>query len=87
MLKPGEKHEYEFPFNYPFDETNYDSAIFSIRSFLVTDEDDYKWNDTITRYQVFNNYYAYDDGTAEAGYGLSGEGTAGAAVAYRFEDL
>ncbi len=84
-VEPGEKHEYEFPFNYSFDETNYDSAIFSIISFLVTDEDDYKWNDTITRYQVFNNYYAYDDGTAEAGYGLSGEGTAGAAVAYRFK--
>jgi hypothetical protein len=85
-VEPGEKHEYEFPFNYPFDETNYDSAIFSIKSYLVTDEDDYKWNDTITRYQVFNNYYAYDDGTAEAGYGLSGEGTAGASVAYRFKN-
>jgi hypothetical protein len=79
------KHEYEFLFNYPFDENNNDSAIFSIKSFLVTDEDDYKWNDTVVRYQVFNNYYAYDDGTAEAGYGLSGEGTSGAALAYRFK--
>jgi len=84
-VEAGEKHEYEFPFNYPFDENDDDSAIFSIRSFLVTDEDDYKWNDTITRYQVFNNYYAYDDGTAEAGYGISGEGAAGASLAYRFE--
>lgn len=84
-VEAGIKEEYEFLFNYPFDENNRDSALFSIKSFLVTDEDDYKWNDTITRYQVFNNYYAYDDGTAEAGYGLSGDGTAGAALAYQFK--
>jgi hypothetical protein len=28
-------------------------------------------NDTVRFYQKFYNYYAYDDGTAEAGYGLS----------------
>ena len=83
-VEAGVKEEYEFLFNYPFDENSRDSAIFSIKSFLVTDEDDYKWNDTVTRYQIFNNYYAYDDGTAEAGYGLSGDGTAGAALAYQF---
>jgi hypothetical protein len=79
------KEEYEFLFNYPFDENNKDSAIFKLKSYLVTDEDDYKWNDTVIRYQVFKNYYAYDDGTAEFGYGLSGEGTSGAALAYRFK--
>jgi hypothetical protein len=84
-VEAGAKQEYEFLFNYPFDENNNDSAIFSIKSFLVTDDDDYKWNDTVIRYQVFNNYYAYDDGTAEAGYGISGEGTSGAALAYRFK--
>jgi hypothetical protein len=84
-VEAGEEHEYEFLFNYPFDENNIDSALFRIKSFLVTDEDDYKWNDTVIRDQVFSNYYAYDDGTAEAGYGLSGEGTAGAALAYRFK--
>ncbi len=82
---PGEEHVYEFPFSYPFDEEITDSAIFNLKSYLVTDEDDYKWNDTTTSYQVFNNFYAYDDGTAEAGYGLSGEGTAGASLAYRFK--
>src|SRR4030043_788677 len=84
-VETGAKHEYEFLFNYPFNENNNDSAIFSIKAFLVTDEDDYKWNDTVIRYQIFNNYYAYDDGTAEAGYGLSGEGTSGASLAYRFK--
>lgn len=32
----------------------------------------YRWNDTISHTQNFHNYYAYDDGTAEAGYGLRG---------------
>jgi hypothetical protein len=83
-VEAGDEHTYEFPFSYPFDEDNYDSAIFRLKSYLVTDEDDYKWNDTVVRNQVFTNYYAYDDGTAEAGYGLSGEGSAGASLAYRF---
>ena len=30
-----------------------------------------KTNDTVRFYQKFYNYYAYDDGTPEAGYGLS----------------
>ena len=37
--------------------------------------------DTITSYQSFDDYYAYDDGTAEAGYGLKGTG---GEMAYRF---
>jgi hypothetical protein len=84
-VEAGMKDEYEFIFNFPFDENNRDSAIFSLKSYLVTDEDDYKWNDTVTRYQAFNNYYAYDDGTAEAGYGISGEGSSSAALAYQFK--
>ncbi len=38
-------------------------------------------NDTINYRQEFNNAYAYDDGTAEAGYGLS---VASAKLAYQF---
>jgi hypothetical protein len=38
--------------------------------------------DTIIGYQNFYNYYAYDDGTPEAGYGLKG---AGARLAYQFK--
>ncbi|HTF03474.1 MAG TPA: hypothetical protein VK826_05585, partial [Bacteroidia bacterium] len=37
--------------------------------------------DTVTYYQRMYNAYAYDDGTAEVGYGLFG---AGALLAYRF---
>lgn len=39
-------------------------------------------NDTITYRQVFSDYFAYDDGTAEAGYGLT---NAGGRLAYRFK--
>ena len=38
-------------------------------------------NDTIRHQQVFVNYYAYDDGTAEAAYGLVGTGSQ---LAYKF---
>ncbi len=38
-------------------------------------------NDTIVFYQKFENYYAYDDGTPEAGYGVQGMG---GMVAYKF---
>lgn len=38
--------------------------------------------DTVTYYQRMYNAYAYDDGTAEVGYGIYG---AGALLAYRFD--
>ncbi len=36
------------------------------------------WNDTIYRTQTFDNYFAYDDGTPENGYGLVGNSAKGA---------
>ncbi|KPK87023.1 MAG: hypothetical protein AMS27_03465 [Bacteroides sp. SM23_62_1] len=76
---------YEFPYSYPFVFYNRDSTVFEIKSYLVTDEDDYKQNDTVIRYQMFYNFYAYDDGSAEFGYGISGEGTSNAALACQFK--
>jgi hypothetical protein len=43
--------------------------------------DSYQRNDTITFNQVFDNYFAYDDGVPESGYGLVGKNSKGA---YRF---
>jgi len=80
----GMSGEYEFPFSYPFDFYDMDSIVFEVKSYLKTDPDDYKQNDTVVRYQVFHDYYAYDDGSAEFGYGISGEGTQNAALAYQF---
>ena len=39
-------------------------------------------NDTLIENQVFGSYYAYDDGMAEAGYGVFGSGNQ---LAYRFD--
>lgn len=40
------------------------------------------YNDTLELVQEISNYYAYDDGSAEAGYSLN---VAGAKMAYRFD--
>lgn len=46
--------------------------------------DDYPSNDTVRFHQVFDNYYAYDDGTAENGYGLTSTASR-IFLAYRFD--
>lgn len=38
---------------------------------IINPADVCKSNDTVVQYQVFDNYYAYDDGSAEAGYYLN----------------
>ncbi len=84
-INPWVLNSHSFPNHYPwgsYDEA--DSAVFEIMSYLITEDLDIKTNDTVVRYQHFYNYYAYDDGSAENGYGLRGAGTANASVAYRF---
>ncbi|HAF29870.1 MAG TPA: hypothetical protein DCG75_12575 [Bacteroidales bacterium] len=73
---------YSFPIN-----RSIDSAIFEIRAFFdnnLSEDIHFRWNDTARFRQNFFNYYAYDDGTAENGYGIIGEGTERAMVAMRF---
>jgi hypothetical protein len=70
---------------YTFNSSGQDSALFRIKSILTTDIFDPKDNDTIVYYQKFSNYFAYDDGTAEAGYGVNGLGSKNAMVAVRFK--
>ncbi|HIA10693.1 MAG TPA: T9SS type A sorting domain-containing protein [Flavobacteriales bacterium] len=41
-------------------------------------------NDTLRNDQVFHNYYAYDDGSAEAAYSLVGNGSK---IAYKFSTI
>ena len=84
-ISPGEKDTLDFQYNFPFVFYQADSVLFELKSYLVTDELDFKWNDTVTRYQKFYNYYAYDDGSAEAGYDLQGEGTINARVACQYK--
>ncbi len=87
-----ENINYTKKFCYFFNEETYqaeDSATFLIRANLKTDvaqvREYYRWNDTVRYYQEFKNYYAYDDGTAEKGYGVMGQGTANASLAYQFK--
>jgi hypothetical protein len=69
---------------YTYNTTNNDSALFRITASLKTDDFDPKGNDTLIYYQVFQNYFAFDDGSAEGGYGVNGLGSRNAMVAYKY---
>ena len=58
---------------------------FEITLTISTDILDSIDNNTVTYIQKFSNYFAYDDGTAEYGYGLSGEGANNAMLAMHFK--
>jgi hypothetical protein len=60
-----------------------DSAVFFVKHSIKSNgfTDLHKENDTLLLKQEFYNYYSYDDGTAENGYGVSG---ANSKVAYKF---
>jgi len=77
--------------NYTFNSGTVDSARFELKGFIKTDTTlarrPFRWNDTICYYQTFYNYYSYDDGSAEKGYGITGQGTTGSAVALQFTPL
>jgi hypothetical protein len=75
---------YNAALRYDFDSGNSDSALFRIKCSLKTDEFDPKKNDTLVYYQVFSNYFAYDDGSSEGGYGINGLGSRNAMFAHRF---
>lgn len=72
---------------YTYNTDNPDSALFRVKCFLKTDVFDRKENDTLTYLQRFSNYFAFDDGTAEGGYGINGEGSRNAMVAFRFRSF
>lgn len=87
-IKAFEILKYDATFNYGFTSNERDSAEFKI--ILDLNQADPDWipgNDKTETRQVFSDYYAYDDGSAEAGYGLVGEGTRTARVAYRFQNF
>jgi len=68
------------PFTFPI--SSADSDLFEVRHVVRDLAPGSTLADTITGYQQFYNYYAYDDGTPEAGYGLKG---IGGEMAYRFK--
>ena len=60
------------PFTFPDDEEL--RASWLIKTYYDSQNDEHLPNDTIVQEQVFDTYYAYDDGSAEKGYGLIGVG-------------
>jgi hypothetical protein len=79
---------YQAPLLYTFNAaSSTDTAQFLVTLSLITDNFDPKQNDTIRYIQRFSDYFAIDDGTAEAGYGLNGQGTSNAMVALRFRSF
>jgi hypothetical protein len=86
-INPLTNISYKANLIYTFKTDNNDSALFRITCSLITDEFDPKDNDTLTYFQKFSNYFAYDDGSSEGGYGINGLGSRNAMVAYRFKSF
>ena len=86
-IAPLKNEDYNASLIYTFNTPNNDSALFRITSWLITDDFDPKENDTLVYYQIFNNYFAFDDGSAENGYGINGLGAKNAMVAVRFKSF
>jgi len=83
-ISPLTNIDYDANLVYTFNTDNNDSALFRITCSLKTDEFDPKGNDTLVYFQNFNNYFAFDDGSSEGGYGINGLGARNAMVTYRF---
>jgi hypothetical protein len=84
-MAPGQQRTFDPPFAYSFLTNSADSASFTIKSRFVTDANDEVVNNELIYVQKFYDYYAYDDGSAEASYGIYGDGTQNARLAYQFD--
>jgi len=61
------------PVNVFFPVSNEENVVFNITHYLSSDPNAlFRSNDTIRFKQVFSNYYAYDNGSSEAGIGING---------------
>ena len=84
-IGPWDTIYYKSALLYTFNSTRENTALFKVKAYLITDDFDPKINDTTYSYQAFGDYFAYDGGTPEAGYGLDGSGSSHASVAYQFK--
>lgn len=84
-ILPWEQSTFQADLTNPFKSKNTDSAEYEVMSMLKNDITVVnKWNDTVKFKQVFKNYFAYDDGSSESGYGIAGQGAQNAMAAYGF---
>lgn len=71
------------PNNFVYDNSpSTDAAFWDVKFWCNATPDINRYNDTIHLRQELSNYYAYDDGTAEMGYGLNVNGSK---LAYRYD--
>ena len=70
------------PFTFMLPVNSTDSATFLVKHVVREVTPGSTIGDTMQAYQTFYNYFAYDDGTPEASYGLT---PAGSKLAYRFK--
>lgn len=87
IIDPLSSFSYRANLIYTFSSDVTDSALFRIKATLITDQFDPKDNDTIVFFQKFSNYFAFDDGSSEGGYGINGLGSRNAMFAYRFKSF
>ncbi|MCK7541828.1 MAG: hypothetical protein MZV63_68570 [Marinilabiliales bacterium] len=86
-VNPLSDVKYDAPLLYTYNSDGTDTALFELSVWLITDDFDPKKNDTIRFIQRFSDYFAIDDGTAEAGYGINGQGSRNAMAALRFRSF
>jgi hypothetical protein len=60
------------PLNYVIPSPLTGKTSYTLEAYLDSSPNDTLPSDTVRHKQIFDNYYAYDDGTAEFSYGLSG---------------
>lgn len=86
-LKPQFQEDIPGDLIYDFESSTTNNAEFYIRLNLLDDAEDlniHHENDTIERVFKLQDYYSYDDGTPEAGYGFIGNGSENAMFALRY---
>ncbi len=72
------------PFDHAYTQTQSEYGRYEVAAYITTPPKQFWGNDTVKYYQEFSDYYAYDDGTPEFGFGVSGESSYGALIAVRF---
>jgi len=78
FYRSGENVSFQFP------NTSAEYLDYNLETKLVTDTYDSTKNNVVNQHKRMSVSYAYDDGTAENGYGLLGDGTIYASVAQKF---
>ena len=80
--------KYDAPLLYTYNSSSSaDTAQFMVTVSLITDDFDPKQNDTLRYIQRFSDCFAIDDGSAEAGYGINGQGSHNAMAALRYRSF